>query len=65
VKGADGSLREVDGDLWPWLSGDPADPATPATPGNPDTWTGEAVSFTTEDLAWHDRRRNYAHGDRP
>lgn len=65
VQGQDGELRELAGDLWPWLNGDPADPETPATPGDPPTWLGERAAFTTADLAWDDGGwRNYAHEDR-
>jgi hypothetical protein len=58
-----GRLRELTGDLWRWLNGDPEDPDTPASPGLPGSWAGELAGFTTEDLPYDDGFRNYAHRD--
>lgn len=65
AEGAAGQLREITGDLWPWLSGDPADPATPPSPGRPAAWPARPASFTAATLAWDDGFCNYAVLDIP
>lgn len=60
---AGGRLRELAGDLWRWLNGDPDDPDTPASPGLPGSWAGELADFTTDHLPYDDGFRNYAQRD--
>jgi hypothetical protein len=58
-----GRLRELTGDLWPWLGHDPEDPDTPASPGFPGSWVGGPADLTLRQLAYHDGLRNYAERD--
>jgi hypothetical protein len=60
VEEAGGRLRELRGDLWRWLNGDPADPSTPASPGITVNWIGQAADFTADHLPCTDGFHNYA-----
>ncbi|MFI6603839.1 hypothetical protein ACIBHX_47050 [Nonomuraea sp. NPDC050536] len=64
VQEAEGLLRELVGDLWPWLNGDPDAPET-TSPGTPDSWIGEIAEVTTEDLRFTDGFHNYARRNDP
>ena len=58
-----GRLRELTGDLWPWLGYDPDDPDTPASPGFPGGWVGEPADLTLDQLPYSDGFCNYAERD--
>lgn len=60
VQDAEGRLRELVGDLWPWLNGDPDDPDTPGSPGAPESWIGDEAEITTDELHHTDGSHNYA-----